>query len=216
MMNLRWKIAQALEIRWWQYYLSKREVKDYLGRKKLYWEKILKKISLSLHQEDTMLDVGCGPAGIFIALPQYSINAVDPLINRYEEDLDHFSKDWYPWVQFYPLPLEKFQSSSQYDKVFCLNAINHVNNLSVCLKQLSKLTKTGGTLVLSIDTHNFSFFKLLFRLIPGDILHPHQYDIEEYCRMLEVNDFSIQKIINLKKGFLFDYQLILANKQGER
>ena len=212
MMNLRWKIAQVLEINWWKIYLNQQEVNDYLARKKLYWHKVLKMAAITLKKEDAILDVGCGPAGIFIILEQDHIDAADPLLEKYQLHLDHFDSEWYPNVNFQTTSLEAFRPEYQYDKIFCLNAINHVKDIQISIDRLSELLKKKGSLILSTDAHNFSFFKHLFRLIPGDMLHPHQYDIEEYTSMLTTRGFQIERIIRLKKGFFFDYHLILASK----
>ena len=69
--------------------------------------------------------------------------------------------------------LEDFESPKNYDKVFCLNAINHVEDLGLCFDKLVQFTRSGGTLIVSIDAHNYQLFKHVFRLLPGDILHPH-------------------------------------------
>ena len=66
-------------------------------------------------------------------------------------------------------------------------------------EKLKEVYADSGTLVLSIDAHNFSFFKHLFRLMPGDILHPHQYDLTEYKTFLEKQGFEILKTELLKQ-----------------
>ena len=92
-MNLRWKIAQAAEIRWWQRYLKNKDTGDYATWKKAYWTKLLSEIGLSaLLNPNTaaqkILDAGCGPAGIFMVLtPQHQLTALDPLLNDYEKKL---------------------------------------------------------------------------------------------------------------------------------
>jgi len=211
-MNLRWKIAQAFEIRWWQRYLRNKSNVDYLDWKRNYWEKFLDRIGVTPVENTQVLDVGCGPAGVFIVLPNQNVDAVDPLLSEYEEKLPHFNSLAYPWVKFHQLPFEKFNLSSTYHYIFCLNAINHVDDLDHCFDKLVAACKPGGTLIVSIDAHNHGFFKSLFRLVPGDILHPHQYDLKEYQSMLTNRGCRLDKSILYKKEFFFDYYVLVAQK----
>ena len=212
-MSLRWKIAQAAEIRWWQNYLKKKPKADYLIWKKKYWQTLLDKLKLNFSKEDKILDAGCGPAGIFMILEEYSTDAMDPLLDSYEEKLTHFSKKQYPDIRFFNEPLETFSPKEKYDKVFCLNAINHVADLDLSFDRLVGFAKNGGTLIVSIDAHNYSFFKKIFRLLPGDILHPHQYDLSEYQKMLSDRGCIIEQSILYDKEFFFDYYILVVKKK---
>ncbi len=209
-MQLRWQIAQFFEMRWWRRYLSGKEKDAYLDWKKNYWQALLDRLGLSIPIGATVLDAGCGPAGIFTVLPANKVDALDPLLDQYEQHLPHFRKSDYPYVHFICTPLEQFKSEQPYEFVFCLNAINHVADLSLCLDRLHACTRPGGTLLLSIDTHNYGWLKRIFRLVPGDILHPHQYDLPEYQAMLLSRDFSIEQTVLLKKEWIFNYYLICA------
>ncbi len=211
-MKLRWKIAQAAEIRWWQNYLKRKPKADYLEWKKDYWTQLLKETEVEVKENDRILDAGCGPAGIFMIFNHNNVDAVDPLLDDYKQKLDHFNPTDYPNVNFNNSPLESFKLSQPYDKVFCLNAINHVSDLDLCFDILNASVSRGGTLVCSIDAHNHSFFKHIFRLIPGDILHPHQYDLDEYKKMLTDRGFTIKKTLLKDKQFFFDYYILIAEK----
>lgn len=156
--------------------------------------------------------MGCGPAGVFIALPENKVTAVDPLINEYENQTPFFSKSDYPNVAFVKSTIEEFESNGKFDIAFCMNCINHVHDIEKGFEKLKEVCADNGTLVLSIDAHNFSFFKYLFRLIPGDILHPHQYDLQEYKTFLEKQGFKILKTELLKQEFFFNHYVMMAGK----
>ncbi len=211
--ELRWKVAQAAEIRWWQNYLNKKPKEDYLEWKRKYWNKLLKEIDLKLSKNEQVLDAGCGPAGIFMVMNEQKVDALDPLLDSYEAQLKHFKKGDYPLVNFHNTPLELFDCQpNKYDKVFCLNAINHVADLDLCFSKLVEITKPGGCLIVSIDAHNYTLFKHIFKLIPGDILHPHQYDLGEYQAMLKNKNCSIEKTLLYKKEFFFNYFILVARR----
>ncbi len=115
-------------------------------------------------------------------------------------------------MRFFCKPLEQFVPEKPYAWVFCLNAINHVSDLQICFDRLFTCTQNGGTLLVSIDTHNHGWLKRIFRLLPGDILHPHQYDLEEYKSMLRSSGFHIVQTTLLKKERIFSYYLIAATR----
>ena len=213
--TLRWRTAQFFESLWWRNYLAKKDVTEYLRLKVLYWNKVLESIasSVKLNPNDKILDAGCGPAGIFIALKEHHVTAFDPLLDTYNQTLQHFKFEMYPAVKFKTDTLESFKSEDQFDVVFCMNAINHVSELDKAFLTLYQLTKPGGKIVVSIDAHNRKFFKQLFRLQPADILHPHQYDLEEYKEMLTSLNCEILLTSLIKEEFLFNHYILVAEKK---
>lgn len=211
-MKLRWQIAQFIEINWWRRYLRRREKTGYLDWKRRYWMAFLEKAEIPVPLGKSVLDAGCGPAGIFIILENNTVDALDPLLLSYEHSLPHFRRSNYPYARFSDLPLEKYLPENQYDMVFCLNAINHVADLQACADKLFQLTQAGGELLLSVDAHNYSLLKHLFRLLPLDILHPHQYDLAEYKNMLTRRGFHIRRAVLIKKETIFSYYLIIATR----
>jgi 2-polyprenyl-6-hydroxyphenyl methylase/3-demethylubiquinone-9 3-methyltransferase len=213
-MTLRWKLAQALEIRWWQHYLRNKSTTDYSDWKSRYWQALLEEIGISDLEKNTarILDAGCGPAGIFMIFKHQKVVALDPLLKDYEAKLPHFKPANYPNVQFQAQALEDYTPEKDFDYVFCLNAINHVSDLDKCLDKLAEAVHTEGYLILSIDAHNHRFLKTLFRLLPGDVLHPHQFDLKAYQDMLETRGFVIEKTLLKKQAFIFNYYVLVAKK----
>ena len=78
----------------------------------------------------SVLDLGCGPAGIFIALTNNTVIGVDPLIEEYKKENLFFNWEDYPRAGFIKSTIEDFKPAMQYDFVFCMNAINHVRSPS--------------------------------------------------------------------------------------
>ena len=208
--SLKWRLAQKLEITWWKRYLADKSPEDYLRWKKSYWTDFLEKIEIRVSTSATVLDAGCGPAGIFTILENSKVTAVDPLLEQYNF-LPHFQKEKYPYVQFIDAPLETAELP-KFDYVFCLNVINHVADIEKSLDKITESVTPKGKLILSIDTHNYLFFKYLFRLIPGDALHPHQYDLREYSEMLTKRGFKIERTVLIKEEFFFNYWVLVASK----
>ena len=210
----RWQVAQFFEIRWWKNYLKGKDVESYLSWKKSYWKDFLSKINKSVKIEESskILDAGCGPAGVFIELQNYDVTAIDPLLDQYKDKLNHFKKEKYPNTKFETVALERYENENFFDLIFCINAINHVSDLAKAFKQLYNSAKIGGTIVVSIDAHNYSIFKHIYRLQPADILHPHQFDLKEYQEMLINLNCSILQTVLIKKEFFFNHYVIVARK----
>lgn len=213
-MRLRWRAAQFVEVLWWWFYLRRKDKAEYLRKKKIYWQKQLDDCTsvFNIKPGDTIIDMGCGPAGIYIMFPDMGVVAVDPLLDKYEEQLPLFSKADYPGVRFVTSPIETYNSSERFDYVFCMNAINHVNDIQAGFGKLAALANDNGTIIVSIDAHNNQLMKGIFRIGPGDILHPHQYDKKEYEAFLEKEGFSVVKSILLAKGAIFNHYILIAQR----
>jgi 2-polyprenyl-6-hydroxyphenyl methylase/3-demethylubiquinone-9 3-methyltransferase len=213
---LQWKIAQSAELRWWKNYLKDKDPDDYKKEKLAYWKKVLAPLDSLVSNIEGLdvLDAGCGPAGIFMALDSARVDAVDPLLEEYHHKLKHFDKGDYPWVRFFESPLETFDLQKQYDIVFCMNVINHVADIALCYQKLSEWIRPGGRLVISIDAHTIPGLKHVFRWLPGDILHPHQFDLQDYRDFLGANQLVLQQEETLNHGLLFNHVLQIAQKHG--
>lgn len=214
MRKLKWEIAQRFELLWWKQYLRSKDKETYLNWKKNYWNNLLQYIAKWLTITDSMLiaDFGCGPAGVFIVFPKNRIIAVDPLIDAYEYATPFFKKTDYPNVHFIKSTIENFTSEKKFDVVFCMNAINHVCNIEQAFGVLAQSVGKSGKIILSVDAHNYSILKHLFRFIPGDVLHPHQYSLKDYECFLQKHGITVLKTIMLKRGLCFSHFVIVAQQ----
>ena len=213
---MKWKLAQFLELLWWKKYLGKKKIQEYLLWKKEYWNSFIIKTGVGeyLNTDTVALDVGCGPAGVFISLNEQQVVAVDPLISSYESNLEHFKRSNYPNVSFVSKAFEDFETEKDFDVIFCLNAVNHFRDFRFSIEKLQAMLNKGGILVLSIDVHRFLFFKHLFRIIPGDALHPHQHSTSDYIRLMKAYS-GIECIDHrvLNNGNIFNYEVLVFKKK---
>ncbi len=212
--SIRWKLAQYFEKRWWKNYLRNKSIEDYRVWKIDYWTRLLVSGGISLEDNCKVLDAGCGPAGVFMVLEKQHVTAIDPLLNDYENQLTHFKIADFKNVEFIHSPIENFKQENYFDVVFCLNAINHVEDYEAALNNLTESLKPNGLFILTIDAHNHSFFKHLFRAIPGDILHPYQFGLNEYKSHLVKRGVEIEKEVLLKQEFFFNHYMIVGKKNS--
>jgi len=214
--GLKWKVAQWAELRWWKNYLQGKNKKEYYEWKSNYWNDLLTRIKphFQVPENKLLVDAGCGPAGIFIVLNETKNKTVafDPLLDNYQDKLAFFEIEEYSNTRFENCGIENFELKEKADVIFCMNAINHVSDIHLSYRNLIQQLKPGGTIVVTIDAHNHSFFKHTFRKLPGDILHPHQYDLKEYEDFLTGNGCQIVHEERIKKEFFFDHYLTVAKK----
>jgi len=207
----RWWVSQKAERLWWRYYLKDKSPVEYLRWKMEYWQNFLKLTGIKISDNSTVYDAGCGPAGVFTILKVPTVIAVDSLLDTYSQ-LVQFDKADYPNVQFISSRIEEYLNTKSFDIIFCVNAINHVEDIDLALSMLNKNLNADGTLVLTTDVHRTNLLKKLFQLIPGDILHPHQYNLADYEKMLKEHNFVVNKRIRLKSGTIFDYCAFIVSK----
>jgi len=210
----RWNVAQWAEQLWWRRYLSSKNLEEYHVWKQNYWRKFLLENDLEVSKESIILDAGSGPAGIFMIFDQNKVKAYDPLLGEYQDkELINYKK--FPWVEFHEKSLEQIEGIAVYDCIFCINVINHVNDIVQVLENFFKILKPGGKLVITSDVHHAKWLQSIFAIVPGDILHPHQLEQGKMEQFIQASGFCIIENKVLKRGRIFEYQYFLAEKKNE-
>ena len=212
MASIRRNIARWFQLHWWKRYLGdKRPPRKYLDARAAYWKDFLERLAIAPEAGACVLDAGCGPVGIFIALGEKSrVDAVDPLLGKYEEELEHFKKAYYPRVHFYSDSIEAFFAENKsecekYDYIFCLNALNRFDDMRASLMDMRNHLKPDGRLVLLVEVHRFLPVKYLFRLLFWSFTNPREADLQDYLALLQSCGLKQEKGFLNKKGALFSY-----------
>lgn len=208
--KMKWEVAQKLERIWWKRYLKNKNVTTYLQWKRSYWQSFIE--DHIPHIGSSCLDLGCGPAGIFTVIGDNKVTAVDPLIEEYEYSLKHFSREMYPDIRFITSKMESFSDSKTYDTIFCLNAINHVDDLYASIENIAAYMHDDSSAYVSTDAHRFGFFQQIFKWIPADALHPHQYTSDQYKYIFNQCGLEVIQEKCVKRGRIFDYVLFTLKK----
>lgn len=212
MAKLKWRIAQKLEFKWWQHYLKDKVSDEYLDWKKSYWSSLFQNYNIEF--KSSVLEIGSGPAGAFIIAKQdQQYVCVDPLTNHYQNKLSIFSKDDYSFITFENKPWETYENASEFETVFAFNALNHFQNLELSINKIKRNLSDTGVFILSVDVHKSKIAKMIFNLIPADLLHPQQYTLKEYLKVLSNSGLIVKEQHLLKSNFIFDYYLIKCSKE---
>jgi len=214
MSNKRWKEAQISEKRCW--YSIKQEVssKDYLNKKKEYWNKIFNKTKKIIPIDDSksFLDFGCGPTGIWLKYPEKrNLTSLDPLIGEYLKINQTFKKSGGIFINS---KIENFEGN-KFDYIFGFNALDHVKSIKDSLNKISGLMGKGSFLVISVNCHNLPFFQriMLKTSFIFDKPHPHQYSLSQYQTFLKRSGFNILGVTNIddEVDFMFNFKKTRKN-----
>jgi len=96
-----------------------------------------------------VLDLGCGPNGGLIDFIGCEKYGADHLLDQYKEigyPLDKHGIKYYD-TKSENLPFE----DSFFDIVVCVNALDHVDNLEITIKEISRVLKRGGSFLSQLN-----------------------------------------------------------------
>ncbi len=151
-----YKAIQIKEAGYWQTTSVEPEVEW------IHYDKVFKPYLADNHFEN-VIDIGCGPAPyIFNDLVKCDTRtAVDPLIEFYAS-LERYQKWWN-----YSYPIACYKNIEQipskfFDAVFCLNCLDHVQDVGAMLDEIYRILAPNGYLFIEVDVNK-----------PPDYMHPH-------------------------------------------
>lgn len=158
-----------------------------------------------------ILEIGCGIGNFTPTLSKYGkVTAVDiePSLIENFKHVDNQNMS----VGFGNIETgEYFFKNKEFDTVVCINVLEHINNDTKALENISKLTKKGGNLILLVPIYDF-----LFGEIDKSIGHFRRHSPQDLSKRLENLGFNI--ISSKKLNFVgalgwFISGRVLKNKQ---
>ena len=153
---------------------NKYKVLEY-WRKYRYLDKIVKICKIT--KDSKVLDVGCGLGSVlhFIEGKRFG---VDPLANEYLKLYKYPEgiKIKKGFSEYLPFP------NTNFDVVFCSNALDHVTNPKKAISEISRVLKKSGYFVLTVEIFNAKTKR--------DPAHPHNFLLADVLGLLR-SDFSI-------------------------
>lgn len=142
-----------------------------------YWRRILALLppdEVAVGAATRVLDAGCGPAGILLAVAAGERVGFDPLMNFYLERFPHLRDLPMRWIE---ARAEEFRDDSPFDVVFCVNMLDHTEDPAASAANLARQVAPGGRLVLLLNVHLTRFFRGYFERFHRfiDPPHPHHF-----------------------------------------
>lgn len=187
----RWEIAQEAERESWENFKSLKSdsTKRQLGE---YWSWYLDLIGkhISFRPEWKILDVGCGPAGIINYIPVGRRFGLDPLMDFYLSNFElPYDIEWKAGTMEH-IPFD----TDYFDVVITTNTLDHALDPRKGLKEMYRVIRTGGFLVLTVDC--YAPIHRLLRIIrekvgKGDKPHPYNFSRRQIEAMIREAGFTL-------------------------
>jgi len=182
----RWTIAQKSEKNHWE---NKQEPEE-PGK---YWENYLGTIEkyVDIKSQNKILDVGCGSYGIINYIGRQACKyGLDSLIDFYL--LNFKMPDTINWIkgrgEDIPFKNECF------DIIFTTNTLDHVEQPGRLLREVSRVAKKGGFLILTVNCYgplHRLYRKMREKLGRGDEPHPFSFSPRGVKKLLKESGFTL-------------------------
>ena len=187
---IRWQQAQVAELKWWRQW---RQLPFYANHSfPEYWKTVLTDVmgNLEFVTPEVVVEVGCGPHGVVRYLFDKSRLKVglDPLIREFPERPRSESRTAYVAGVGESIPVRDDFA----DLVLCINVLDHVIDANQILREIRRILKPEGTLVLEVHT----FPALLKPFLLFDHPHTFHWTKHEMNRMVKAAGFVIRKTVD--------------------
>jgi len=145
------------------------------------WVRHFADLGLTLEQfTGSVLDVGCGATGTIFYLPNATHrvgvdpaaygaerwNVDDPALGRHKVELHNVPAERLTWPD------------NHFDAVFSINCLDHTSDPTACLREIHRVVKPGGRIVLHFDID--SPLRKLHKAVRPTcaLLHPHSFSYD--------------------------------------
>jgi 2-polyprenyl-3-methyl-5-hydroxy-6-metoxy-1,4-benzoquinol methylase len=158
-----------------------------------------------------ILELGCGQGFNAYILSKNKKNKVIG-VDLSKDDVK-ISKKRYPGIKFIVMNAEKLKfKDSQFDSVYALEILEHVNNLDKVVTEIARVLKSNGKLIASIPF--FKSEKWLLKIRPSyfkEIHHVRIFKKNELEKLCKKKNLSLYK--KEYRGFLQHIELLFLFKR---
>lgn len=147
-----------------------------------------------------VLDVGCASGYMVSEISKHFPDAKYTGIDSYDKAVTH-GKKIYPHIKFKIANAEKLPfKKGDFDLLICYETIEHITNPLKALKEMKRVLKKDGTLILTMDSGSLLFRMVWFvwentkgKVWKGAHLHPFHH--EELTEIIKKSGFKIKQKI---------------------
>ena len=191
----KWLVAQEIEKRHWIRNRSKYVSEDFKMTLLLRAEQNEKWISQFIELKDSskIMEIGGAAEPLIDFFNKGMLLSLDPLNNFY---LERFQNLFNPKVRRIQATAEDIPFDSRlFDLIIIYNVLDHTQNPSKAISEISRCLRSGGVLALSVDTFPTYWLwgRRLFPLLGGQdhLLHPHSFSAKKACKLIKSEGFDI-------------------------
>lgn len=189
----RWNASQRLELDFWKTWTQATPYQNLDVPK--YWAGELDHLgcSLELFTGRRVLDIGCGPVGLIHFLDNAAERIrIDPLLLQYDSKMVLHGRQLSLAGLGESLPI----ASESVDLAICFNALDHMQDPAAALREIRRVVRPGGTVLLMI--HTFPKWTRPFFWI--DRLHPHHWTSDAFVGQVG-GEFTVEQHETLRRRF---------------
>lgn len=162
-----------------------------------------------LYDGSSVLDIGCGAGTISLYVAHLGKNVTgldisDKAIKEAKKSAKSLGlKNIKFEVMDFPYQIPK----GSYDLIFCFEVLEHLKDDELALKEIHKLLKRNGSLIISVPSENAPLYRLGYaKGFDQRVGHVRRYTLEKLLKKLKKNNFEIleyQKNEGIFRNFLF-------------
>ena len=170
----RWQASQRLELDFWKHWNEAAPYQNLDIPK--YWAEELTRFGCTreIFTGRRVLDIGCGPYGLIHFLDNAAQRVrLDPLLPSYENRMRLTG----PQLSIAALGEQLPLATESVDVAICFNALDHMRDPGAALREIRRVLRPGGTLLLMI--HTFPAWTRPFFWV--DRLHPHHWTASAFA-----------------------------------
>jgi SAM-dependent methyltransferase len=181
----RWERAQAAELDWWKHWRRLPFYRDHSFPD--FWSGVVRALlgDVADSCRGVIVEVGCGPHGVVRYLfgkARFKLG-MDPLMTRFDERPYPDGSTSYVEAVGEQVPL----GDDVADLVFCVNVLDHVADPMEILREMKRILKPSGRLVLEVHT----FPRLLVPFLILDRPHTSHWSQQDLQGMVEGAGYTV-------------------------
>lgn len=200
MKNSRWEKAQQYEQNWWS---ERGEIINFQYYKVFASQLVSDlKLIIEIKKDPSILEVGCGPAGISTYLDSDRKYAIDPL-NDYFVSVERFQQLRDQRTQYLTAKGESLPYKEEsFDLVIMDNVLDHCENPEQVMKETLRVMKKGGVLYFQQNVYTLwgKGLRLGMEKFEIDKGHPHTFTKKDIYQLL--NQIGLEVIYSDSRGYL--------------
>ncbi len=200
MQNSRWEKAQKYEKDWW----SQRAHSINFEYYKVFARELLLELKpiIEINQSTSILEIGCGPAGISTYIDSNFKHAIDPL-NDFFESIESFQKQRDTRTKYLKAKGENLPYEQEtFDLVIMDNVLDHCEDPQKVMNETFRVMKMGSVLYFQQNVYTLwgKALRLGMEKFEIDKGHPFTFTKKDISLLLDRAGFEV--LYSSSRGYL--------------
>lgn len=158
--------------------------------KKYYWNDITKYCDYFIHEELSVLEIGCGTGELLNGIKAKNKTGID-----FSEGMIAEAKKQFPGLEVYVMAAENLQLEKKYDLIILSNLIGYVDDIQDVFTQLHKVCHANTKIIITYYNFLWEPILKLGELVGYKTKTPHQnwLSLSEINSLLSLSGFHVYR-----------------------